>query len=238
MAAGEEEREQTRLVEYLLGRLPEPEQIRLEAEYLGDAGLQERLILVEDDLVDSYAQGALSADERLRLEEGLLASPRGRRKLALASALGTLAARSRGTAPRRRSWARAAAVTAAGALLVLALIWVLRGGSEAPQVALLSLRPGVARGAEPLALLDLPRRVATVEVHLELDRDDQPRYRVSLLGQPWRADHLVSRAVAGGRALVFELPAALLPAGEGSFIVSGDDADDPPRARYGFMVRR
>lgn len=85
----------TRLADYLLGRLPDAEQARLEEEYLADPEVQDRLLVVEDDLVDAYVAGRLSGPEREGLEAGVLASPRGRRKLDVVRTLTAHAAASR-----------------------------------------------------------------------------------------------------------------------------------------------
>jgi hypothetical protein len=82
-----QEDDKNRLADYLLGRLPEEEEVRLENEYLAVEGAQERLLMVEDELVEAYARGQLSSDERERVERRLLASPQGRRKLEVSQAL-------------------------------------------------------------------------------------------------------------------------------------------------------
>ncbi len=89
-----EEDEDKRLADYLLGNLPEPEQVRLEEKYLADPRIQERLLVVEGELVDAYLQGRLAVPERKRFEAGFLASPRGRRKLELTRSLMVLATES------------------------------------------------------------------------------------------------------------------------------------------------
>jgi len=120
--------EDKRLIDYLLGNLPEPDQVRLEEAYLADTDTQERLLVIEDDLVDAYLQGELSSLERKRLEAGFLASPRGQKKLALARSLMTLASEQK-SAPASRSfpafpvrWAFAAAAM----IFVLVLAWFIR----------------------------------------------------------------------------------------------------------------
>jgi len=69
------------LADYLLGRLPEEEQLRLEAAYLADPEAQEELVALEAELIDAYVRGELGPVERQGLEAGLLASPRGRARL-------------------------------------------------------------------------------------------------------------------------------------------------------------
>ena len=81
------EDDKNKLADYLLGRLPEEEEVRLENGYLAVEGAQERLLVVEDELVEAYARGRLSSDERDLMERRLLASAEGRRKLEVAEAL-------------------------------------------------------------------------------------------------------------------------------------------------------
>lgn len=119
--------EDQRLKDYLLGSLSEPEQVRLEEEYLANPETQNQLLIVEDELVDAYLQGELSAQERKQLEARFLASPRGNRKLSLAKSIMTLAGtqkqvseQSQKAAPRfSMRWAFATAAL----LFLLALVW-------------------------------------------------------------------------------------------------------------------
>jgi hypothetical protein len=73
------------LVDYLLGRAS-PEQLeRLEEASIVDDEVAARLRIVEDDLVDAYARGALAGDERARFEAHYLSSPRRRQHVRFAS---------------------------------------------------------------------------------------------------------------------------------------------------------
>src|SRR5205807_2119173 len=98
---------------YLLGQLPELDEIRLEDEYLTDASTQAELLSVEDELVDAYARGQLSPDERQRLEQRFLSSPRGREKLQTAKSLAIVAAQLRAAQARPAPAMPAAAASAA-----------------------------------------------------------------------------------------------------------------------------
>lgn len=123
-----EEGEDKRLADYLLGNLPEPEQVRLEEEYLADPRTQDRLLMVEGELVDAYLQGQLPVLERKRFEAGFLASPRGRKKLELARSLMALATESRHNeshSTRAREHFRAFSIqwVFAAAALALVLAW-------------------------------------------------------------------------------------------------------------------
>lgn len=67
--------QEKRMIQYLLGQLPEPEQAELEACYLADADCFAELLAIEDELRDTYARGELSAADRETFEQRLLASP-------------------------------------------------------------------------------------------------------------------------------------------------------------------
>jgi hypothetical protein len=120
--------EDKRLTDYLLGNLPEAEEVRLEEEYLANPDTQSRLLMVEDELVDAYVQGGLSAQERKQLEARFLASPRGRRKLELAKSLMTIASSQKPSPKPKPSpifsirWVFAAAAM----ILVLLVTWTIR----------------------------------------------------------------------------------------------------------------
>lgn len=72
---------------YLLGELSEAEQDQLEARYFTDDALFERLLEIEDDLIDRYARGDISDRERLRLERHFLKSPARRKRVRFAKAI-------------------------------------------------------------------------------------------------------------------------------------------------------
>jgi hypothetical protein len=70
------------LMEYLFGKLSEPEQAQLEELYFTDDVFFERLSAIENDLVDRYAQNTLTESERREFEEKYLTTPGRRKKLA------------------------------------------------------------------------------------------------------------------------------------------------------------
>ncbi|HEX6737229.1 MAG TPA: hypothetical protein VF310_03045 [Vicinamibacteria bacterium] len=81
----------SRHMEYLLGRLPDEEQDRFEEESLmNDEGFEE-LVAAEDDLIDAYVAGRLTADDAQRFEARFLAAPARRERVAFARALRQLA---------------------------------------------------------------------------------------------------------------------------------------------------
>jgi hypothetical protein len=112
----------TVLGDYLLGKLPEDEEVRLETEFLANAEHRERLEAVEAELIDAYLKGELSRSERRELETRFLASPRGQERLQFARTW-------MGAAPRARAssgstaWLMAAAALVAVALSA-AVVWM------------------------------------------------------------------------------------------------------------------
>ena len=91
---------ETALKKYLLGEFSGKELDELERGYLADSDLFERLLVVEDDLLDQYARGELSVTERQQFERQLLATPRQRQSLVNAQVL-LAAARAKKSAPVR-----------------------------------------------------------------------------------------------------------------------------------------
>jgi CHAT domain-containing protein len=79
--------DQDQLRKYLLGQLSEEEEERVELRLLADADYSEEFGIVENELVDRYAEGSLSAEEREQFEAYFLRAPERREKLAFASAL-------------------------------------------------------------------------------------------------------------------------------------------------------
>jgi anti-sigma factor RsiW len=75
------------LIQYLLGSLPEQEQLQVERIFLGDDQQYERLLTLENELFYDYTQGTLSPAEREQFERRFLASERNRKRAMLASAL-------------------------------------------------------------------------------------------------------------------------------------------------------
>lgn len=77
------------LTRYLLGDLAEPERSDLEERYFNDPQLFERLVEVENKLVDDYARGELPTELRTQFENAYLTDPVRRERLKFASALVT-----------------------------------------------------------------------------------------------------------------------------------------------------
>jgi len=79
------------LARYLLGKLAEEEQVRVEDHAFADSEYQAALAAVEADLIDAYVRGQLSSDDRRAFEDRFLISPNRREKVAFARALAQVA---------------------------------------------------------------------------------------------------------------------------------------------------
>jgi len=75
------------MTQYLLGQLPEQEQIELERGYMVDDTLFEELLATEDDLRDAYLRGELSERDRAAFEQRLLSVPHQKQKQEFAQTL-------------------------------------------------------------------------------------------------------------------------------------------------------
>lgn len=75
------------LANYLLGQLPEAEQLRLEERFFTDNEYYEQLLALEDELRYDYAAGGLSPAQRASFERRFLTSPQARAQAELARAV-------------------------------------------------------------------------------------------------------------------------------------------------------
>ncbi|HEY7338064.1 MAG TPA: hypothetical protein VH639_24470 [Bryobacteraceae bacterium] len=130
-----------RLVRYLLHQLTPDEENAVEEQYFSDAALHERLLVVEDELIDSYVGGELRPDRRELFEEWFLRSPERREKVEIARSLASYAKSSADAAGRANGRSiyifRNAMLAGGAAAVLLAGAFVLLrpfGGTKAPQV--------------------------------------------------------------------------------------------------------
>jgi hypothetical protein len=107
----------SRLERYLLGDVSDEERVEIEETYFADDEEFESLMEIHDDLVDSYARGLLTPEERERFERRYLISEAGVERVEFAR---TLARKT----SRRRISARRLAVAASIALVALAAAWL------------------------------------------------------------------------------------------------------------------
>src|SRR5215510_6758105 len=110
--------EETVVVRYLLGDLPEEMLIQVEDRAFSDPDYLNLIEAVEADLIDAYVRNQLSAEERRQFESRFLASANRRKKLEFAEAWSRVAdegktaaqtPRATGSAQAWRSWRKLSA---------------------------------------------------------------------------------------------------------------------------------
>ncbi len=95
------DREEEKLRKYLTGDLSEAEKLKIETEFLASDEAFERLEEIENDLVDEYVRGELSAQERSLFEQNYLTTPLHRQRVLLSQNLLRTAANERIPAKNR-----------------------------------------------------------------------------------------------------------------------------------------
>ena len=132
------------IAQYLLGELPEEQQVEIEDRAFSDKDYLARITAVENDLIDEYVRGELSTADRQRFETRFLASAERRKRVEFAKALRTVVSESTAQEKnvvhdvRRWSWrdslyaflsglnpAARPAFAAAAVLLILGAAWLL-----------------------------------------------------------------------------------------------------------------
>ena len=79
---------------YLLGELPEEQQVEIEDRAFSDKDFLASITAVENDLIDEYVRGELSVADRQRFETRFLASAERRKRVEFAKALRTVVSES------------------------------------------------------------------------------------------------------------------------------------------------
>ena len=79
---------------YLLGELPEEQQVEIEDRAFSDKDYLASITAVENDLIDEYVRGELSAADHQRFETRFLASAERRKRVEFATALRTVVSES------------------------------------------------------------------------------------------------------------------------------------------------
>ena len=94
------------IAQYLLGELPEEQQVEIEDRAFQDKEYLATITAVENDLIDEYVRKELSETERRRFESRFLVSAERRKRVAFATALAGVAVEARRpvVAPTVASW--------------------------------------------------------------------------------------------------------------------------------------
>lgn len=157
------------LREFLLGKVTDEVRERIEGQFVTDPQARERVLAVEQDLIEDYLEGTLSADEREQFVAGYTQTPEQRRKLRITKSIKDWAmteAKAEQTAPtaisgwsRVQLWLRPTFVVPVAVMvlivIVVAAFW-------------LSRRAGHSAIEKELAQLNAPSNTTTADVKREL----------------------------------------------------------------------
>jgi hypothetical protein len=198
------------LKRYMLGELDQEEQQRLEREIMTDNHTFEQLSVAEDELVEEYLEGSLSAREREKFEKHFLSTPERRQELKLAKALRRYVAEKKSES-KVPFWESLQALLrtqpaflkhALSAVLVLAVVggaWSARQARRSSQ-EIAQIRDQQATSQEQMQ--DLQRQLGdqrsrNLQLAEELQRQEEQRSKTGLTAVP--RPSLVSLALSLGR---------------------------------------
>jgi anti-sigma factor RsiW len=243
-------RDQTQIREYLLGKLSEDEQQRIEERLVVEDELFDEFEVSKDELVEEYCAGDLAQSERQWLEENLLATPEGKERYAFVLAMDCLQRKRLNSAPdvlpdavpqkvvrprfrgklaflgplqifaKTQPWALAA--TSLVVLLLVAFV-ITRWASQAPgQVFEATLaRSTVVRG-EGLAptKLKLPSNTGELKLSLQLPKPATPDTRYKAQLDDRVSTKDVEIIETNVQSVTVVVPAKLVPRGEYSLVLT------------------
>jgi hypothetical protein len=240
------------VIAYLLHDMPEDEREAFGERWFTDPELGEDLRMTEADLLDAYARGKVSTEQRKKIERWLLGSSTQRQKLDFAQALAKLVPDTQrpNAAPRRIQWALLAAV-AAGLILVASLaLSILHNRQLESELARVETEGRSLAPARPLAgtafaiflpadtlrsgagiSVSLPQGADVVHLQLGLETGQQRDFDSAVVSVSGRA---VWRQQPVSAASLW-IPAKLLRPGNYTVRL---DSDGTPVAYYSFTVLR
>lgn len=243
--------DQTRIREYLLGKLSDDEQQKIEERLMVEDELFEELEISKSELVEEYCANELSRDEQQWFESNFLASPEGKETYARAV---TLSHRRERPAPepdppqtflqwlsdlfKQRPWLITAGAAAAAIVIVAALFLPLRTGQTVAGPTLASSLINREQGILP-AKVKIPSNADKLKFRLLLPPDFVPgaKYRAELDNKSEVKPVEVSEFDREGVWVV--IPVSELPRGEYSLklvSISSDGAEREIPGDYLFNV--
>jgi hypothetical protein len=214
---------------WLLGLLPEQESRSLEERLITDSGLYEEVFIVEEELIDDYIAGRLSADERTAFESYFMNSPERQEQFRIANALRVYISDAKeieSATEVKRRWPFAAMSLAAAALVIAALVWLavsLQPGGTGKSLSVVLTPGGPTREDGNVQRITIPPDTDILDLDLKLTRNDFQKYRATLLnadgGTIQTTDNLT------GPTLRVPVRTQQIPPGDYQLKVDGINAD-------------
>jgi hypothetical protein len=180
------------IAQFLLGNLPEEEQVPVEERAFRDPQFAKDVMVVENDLIDEYVRGELSDRDRLQFESRFLASSKRRQKIEFARALAKVVSESKSGVTEGAAFSTAAdapsswwdafvafwrgphlafkvSATAAALMLVTSLSWLVTEN--------LRLRAQLAQHQEASTREVAETRARSEDLNAQLQREREHRQR-------------------------------------------------------------
>ena len=185
--------DQTRIREYLLGKLNDDEQQQIEERLIVEDDLFQEFEISKGELVEEYCANELSRDEHQWFEHHFLASPEGKERYALAITLGPrkhpVPEPPRGRAfwerlndfLKLRPWVISTVAATAGVVIVAAIFISRQTGQTVVGPTLASNLTNREQGSLP-SKVTIPSNARELKIRLLLPADMQPgaNYRAEL----------------------------------------------------------
>ena len=240
------------LREFLLGKINDEERQRIEGLFLTDPQLKERVLAVEQDLIEDYLEGTLSADDSERFVSRYAQTPEQRRKLRITKSIKDWALTEAAAAQavpqlRERLHLKPAFViplaVAALIVIVVGAIWLSRRAEHsaieqelaqlnAPSNVLeapvsLELSPVTVRGVASKSLNTGSQGGVVVLRLLWIQKERYPSYRANIrrVGESQSFTVPTLQPESDGKAIRLKLPPPLLTRGTYQIILTGIAAD-------------
>lgn len=248
--------DQARIREYLLGRLNEDDQQKLEERLMIEDALFEELEISKSELIEEYRAGELTQEEHGWFEQHYLASPEGRRNHVFSLALDCVEAPAPapvsvpapkpatfferiGAIFKNRRWAFATASAAALVLLVLGWSFLYTGPQQFMAFTLTSSATRRGPGDTQVYRVALNPNVGELRVSLKLPEPATPgtTYRAELDNR--REITNVKLAGQDADSVLVTIPASQVPPGYYAlrlFVLKGDGSEQQIPGDYFFMV--
>ena len=215
--------DQATIREYLLGRLAEAEQEKIEERLMVEDDLFEELEILKGELIEEYRDGELTRKERESFEGGFQSSPEGRQRQAFAVAIGCLERRHRpqpvgvferlSSFFRQPQWALGAVGSAAVVIIVAIFVVNSLQPSKPVEITLTSSVITRTAGDTQYPRITIPPDASELRISLTLPQPGPPgaRYRIELDNRQERTSFEPSGQDANSVSV--EIPARQVPAG-------------------------
>jgi hypothetical protein len=241
--------DQAKIRQYLLGRLSDEEQQKIEERLMVEDALFEELEITKGELIEEYCSGELNQNEREWFEGHYLASPEGKQRHTFTLALNCL--KRPIPAQRRLSWferleiffkTQPWAVATATSVLLVALIGVVWLLSRPPTVLAVTLNSSVINRSgtdNQYQQIALKSDIGEVRISLRLLEPATPgvSYRVELDNR--RDIKILRPSAQDATSVLTVIPARQLPPGFYAlrlFRIQSDGTEEKIPGDYFFQV--